>query len=158
MELSLGCKTSCCSLWYSLAALALGVWDGRGAAPLHLSPTEDQSATLSDHWHHVSQRRQMWPLSLTGSCLNRKPSHRSRRGGGWSKGLWLLGICIEVRSPAANNLTRLRNDGETSLVHSSFHLKQKVLFECKLRSSTLDTPLSQTYSQKINNLSFPEIG
>lgn len=110
--------------------------------PLTPCVTAQTDVTLKPHWQLPEQKAQS----------------QIQEGGGWSKGLWLLGICIEVRSPAANNLTRLRNDGETSLVHSSFHLKQKVLFECKLRSSTLDTPLSQTYSQKINNLSFPEIG
>lgn len=42
-----------------------------------LSPSEDQSVTLSGHWHSVSQCRQMWPLSLTGSSLDTKPTHRS---------------------------------------------------------------------------------
>ncbi len=77
-----------------------------------------------------------------------------------SKGFWLLRICIEVRSlcPATNNPKRLGNEDAAGLVHTTFHLRQRVWSKCKLRSSTLKATVLQTYSQKTNNLSFSEIG
>lgn len=66
----------------------------RSAASAQLSPNEDQSAMLSDHWHHVSQCRQMWPLSLTGSRLDRKPTQRSRMKGGVANGAFVQGIVV----------------------------------------------------------------
>lgn len=165
-ELQLQWKTSRCSLWYSVAALAWGARDGRGRSPgSALSPSGDQPATLSDHWHHVSQRWQMWPLSSLAAARTESSLTGSRRGRGWrtglsSKGLWLLRIYIEVRSlyPTTNNLTRLGNEGAAAgLVHSTFHLK-KDLSDRELRSATLRTWVSQKYSQKTNNLSVSEIG
>lgn len=85
--------------------------------------------------------------------------------GGWRMGLlstglqlWRTSIGVTAPCPATNNLTRLRAEGAASVIHSTFQLKQKVLSKCKLSSSTLDASVSQTYSQKTNNLPFAEIG
>lgn len=130
------------------------------------------SSALSE-WGSVCYAE--WPLTpcvtvqtdVTLKPLWQRLGHKAHspirnRGKWWmglsSKGLWLLRMCIEVRTlcPATNNTKRLENEGAVSLVYSTFHLKQKLLSKCKL--STLDASLLQTYSQKTNHLSFVEIG
>lgn len=129
---------------------ALSEWGSVCHAEWPLTPcvTAQTDVTLKPQWQPLGQKAHL------------RIQNRRSWGELSSMGLWLLRICIEVRSlcPATNNLTRLENEGAASLDHSPSHLKQKVLSKCKRRSFTLEGSVSQTYSQKTNNLSFSEIG